>query len=436
MKTTLGLVLAASAAVVVGCGGAASGPWFDGSYEDALAVAATRDSVVMVEFYTDWCTWCRRLESDTFTAPEVRRELEKLVPIRINAEKKGEALAHSFGVDGYPTVIFVDADGVEVDRLVGYLPPERFLEEVRRIRHGDTFAACLTRLKSDPADWSALERAVEGLLERSDPEAAISKVLAYHEAAGEQADPRCRVMLSQARAALQERLYRRAAKLYQQGWDEPLRVPDAAGAPRLQALVADRPALQDTKDSAIRLREARTADGRALFEGLDLGQMPSELLLESGGFAYRSGNYDLAAELFVRWFRTPQERRPPDALNAIAWNLYLMGRELPTALEMAREAYAGNPAPGVADTLGRLLYLSGRTDEAVKVQSAAAAEAEGGFADEYRQAAERMRLGEPLGDVPEFELYPWGSAGRSPAGESSSSLEAGGPSPVRTGSVP
>lgn len=422
MKKLVGVALVVSAVGALGCRGGGGAPWFEGSFAEARAVAEANDTLVMVEFFTDWCSWCRRLESETFADDEVRRELGRLVPMRVNAENGGAELARQYGVDGYPTIVFVDGGGDEVDRIVGYLPPDRFLEELRRIGGGDTFAASMTRLRRDPADWAALQRAVEGLLERSDPETAIAKIEAYHGAAGKQADPSSRIMLGQARAVLQERLYRRAAKLFQQGWDEPLRVPETAAAPRLAALVQDPSVLESREVLARRLREARTADARALFEGIDLAQLPPELLLEAGGFAYRSGNYELAGELLVRWYRHDGARTTPDALNAIAWDLYLMGRELGTALEMAREAYAGDPSPGVADTLGRLLYVTGSTEEALEVQSRAATEAVNGFAEQYRKVVELMRAGEPLRDVPDFELYPWGRGGARRPGEEASAV--------------
>ena len=99
--------------------------WFDGSFQAALTEAAERDTVVMVEFYTDWCNWCRRLESDTLTNPEVRAELAKLVALKLDAEKSGAEMAARYGIDSYPTMIFFDARGNEMERILGYLPPDK-----------------------------------------------------------------------------------------------------------------------------------------------------------------------------------------------------------------------------------------------------------------------------------------------------------------------
>ncbi len=70
----------------------------------------------MAEFYTDWCNWCRRLDSDTFSDPAVRGESTQLVALKLNAEKGGSELAARYGVDSYPTMVFFDSRGNEMER--------------------------------------------------------------------------------------------------------------------------------------------------------------------------------------------------------------------------------------------------------------------------------------------------------------------------------
>ena len=68
---------------------------------------------------------------------------------------------------------------------------------------------------------------------------------------------------------------------------------------------------------------------------------------------------------------------------------------------MARAAYALDSGPSVADTLAQLLYVTGAVDEAIEIEKAAAAEADG-----YAEVVARMEAGEEMVNRPEFESYP------------------------------
>lgn len=380
--------------------------WFDGNLESALAAAETRDTVVMAEFYTDWCNWCRRLNTDTFSNPEVRSELAKLVAIRLNAEEGGAELASRFGVDSYPTMIFFDARGNEMERILGYLPPEKFLRRVQRIRTGDTFLACLRMLEEEPGNVDAIERSVEGLLERSDPEGAISRIEAFHRATdGEQLDL-CRRLMFAARVELHTRVYQRAARLYRQGWDRGFEVPDTDGTASLKRLIAeglmDRPA----DEQAGLLKSARYDDAAALLEIPDLEGVSPDELLEVAEFAFSNGHFDFAAEIYLRWFELEGAAAPADHLNDVAWRLYLSNRELERAATIARQSFAANPDPETADTLARILYARGEVEEAIAFEEHAAETSEGSRGEAFETIAGRMAAGEKIEDQPTFESYP------------------------------
>jgi hypothetical protein len=63
-------------------------------------------------------------------------------------------------------------------------------------------------------------------------------------------------------------------------------------------------------------------------------------------------------------------------------------------------------APETADTLARLLYVSGSIDQAVDLEVRAAKQAGGARGESYLEVARRMEAGEKLGDSPSFSTYP------------------------------
>lgn len=109
-------------------------PW-ERDLPSALARAKGERKLVLVDFYTDWCRWCQRLESTTLVDPQVADALRaNFVPVRLNAETTGKQEAARLGVDSYPTMVFLDASGREVYRITGYLEPREFLKELESLK--------------------------------------------------------------------------------------------------------------------------------------------------------------------------------------------------------------------------------------------------------------------------------------------------------------
>lgn len=112
-------------------------PTWRTDYDAALAEAAQTKKLVMVDFYTDWCTWCKKLDADVYSDPTVRAKLAAgFVAVKLNPEKSPRAaeLVQKFGGRGFPFVAFVDAKGNKVQEIGGYVPRDlflRFLDELK-----------------------------------------------------------------------------------------------------------------------------------------------------------------------------------------------------------------------------------------------------------------------------------------------------------------
>ncbi len=133
--------LAVIVAMAVACGGAASTgsaasaaalPW-ENDLQQALDKASAQQKLVMVDFYAEWCMWCKKLDQTTYADGSVQQALASVVPVKLDAERGGRQAAARYRVNGFPTILFLDASGREVARIPGYLPPEAFLEELRDI---------------------------------------------------------------------------------------------------------------------------------------------------------------------------------------------------------------------------------------------------------------------------------------------------------------
>jgi len=91
---------------------------------------------VLADVYTDWCGWCKRLDRDTFTNPELTRFLsEKFVSVKANAEDggAGQKLAGDYGVNGYPCALVFDPNGKMIGRIVGYKDAQGYETALKEI---------------------------------------------------------------------------------------------------------------------------------------------------------------------------------------------------------------------------------------------------------------------------------------------------------------
>lgn len=103
-------------------------------FKDILALAAKTGKPIMIDFYADWCSWCRKLDEDTYSDPEVGKASAQLINIKMDtATKEGGELARRYRVRGLPTIIFLYSSGEEMGRVIGYRPPEVFLEILKRV---------------------------------------------------------------------------------------------------------------------------------------------------------------------------------------------------------------------------------------------------------------------------------------------------------------
>jgi thiol:disulfide interchange protein DsbD len=88
---------------------------------------------VMLDFYADWCVSCKEMEAFTFSDPNVRAQLDRMLLLQVDVTANTEAdkaLLKRFSLFGPPGIIFFDSEGREIKglRVIGYQGPDRFLK--------------------------------------------------------------------------------------------------------------------------------------------------------------------------------------------------------------------------------------------------------------------------------------------------------------------
>lgn len=105
-----------------------------GSFNEVLQKAKEQNKIVMIDFVTDWCIWCKHLDMRVYNNKEVVEYANAhQINWKTDAEKEGKDLAKKYAVSGYPTLVFIDADGNEIDKIVGFYPAPDFLANIKKI---------------------------------------------------------------------------------------------------------------------------------------------------------------------------------------------------------------------------------------------------------------------------------------------------------------
>ena len=350
--------------------------WFDGSYEDALAQAAVSEQVVFVDFWTEWCGYCKKMDREAFSHDDVLAEMRDVICVSVDAESEhGSVLAKSYGVTGYPTMLFLDSDGGPRDAVIGYVSEEVFLEELRRIKAGtDTVRALEARIADDPADLASRFALLEKLacfnatLELAEQRKTIARLIAeghgFEAASIESRWDLYQRLRAAGLAELAEEQVAAIRRLDPEGKSLPMRrmsfetllksIQSRADLPRLKAFLDE-----ETYDEL-------------LFEGwLRMYSTYARAAKKTRDGDERRANRKHARLAAPTLWRHTPEKHLAEIGNVIAWGYYLDSEDLTAeerewALGVAKIAMdASDEEVFVIDTYACLLFLNGRVEEAL-----------------------------------------------------------------------
>lgn len=109
------------------------------NYTDGVRKASAGNKKILIDVYTDWCGWCKKMEKDTYSDEDIKNYLMRnYILVKLNAESDiketvGQEemtqaeIAKAYRVNGYPTTVFLSADGQPITSVPGYMKADEFM---------------------------------------------------------------------------------------------------------------------------------------------------------------------------------------------------------------------------------------------------------------------------------------------------------------------
>ena len=108
------------------------------NYNTALEKAAKENKAIMIDFYTDWCTICKIMETNVYLDKDIVSNINyNFVPLKINAEYNDEDvkfLTNQYNINAFPTTVFINTNAFIIKKILGYIDTNDLLEEIKNIK--------------------------------------------------------------------------------------------------------------------------------------------------------------------------------------------------------------------------------------------------------------------------------------------------------------
>lgn len=120
--------------------------------EEAQELTEKEPRKIIMDVYTDWCGWCKKMDKTTFADEKVVDYVNKnFYAVKLNAEGKEKInfkgqeftnaeLARALQVSGYPTVVFFDETFSRFQPLSGYRQADEFRKILEAFNESETEA--------------------------------------------------------------------------------------------------------------------------------------------------------------------------------------------------------------------------------------------------------------------------------------------------------
>lgn len=145
--------------------------------KEALGHAQKDGKLVLVHFGAEWCTWCRKMDADTFASDEVGALCAKsFVSVAVDVDKDKDLVA-KYRIERVPTAAVLLPEGDLVEVLDGYVGAAEFKGWLAHAREDFArYREAQEKARKKPDDPEAACRVVDALMRLNQHARAVAAI--------------------------------------------------------------------------------------------------------------------------------------------------------------------------------------------------------------------------------------------------------------------
>ncbi|MFB1012715.1 MAG: thioredoxin family protein [Bacteroidia bacterium] len=96
---------------------------------EAKQSATEAGKPIFVDLSTVWCGYCKKMKRNVYTNAAVAQAMNAgFIPLALDGEKSdGAELVSKLGINGFPTLLILDAQGNVLKKKTGYLDAQQLI---------------------------------------------------------------------------------------------------------------------------------------------------------------------------------------------------------------------------------------------------------------------------------------------------------------------
>ncbi|MCC6277928.1 MAG: thioredoxin family protein [Oligoflexia bacterium] len=144
----------------------------------AVKLANETKKPMLIDFFGIWCPPCNQLDEQVFSSPSFRKIADSFVLLKLDADKEVSwELKSKYKVTGYPTIIFADHKGEELNRIIGARERPEFLKTMAAVLANQAHSEPNLRKRADAGELRAAHDLGKLLLGREEYSEALTYLL-------------------------------------------------------------------------------------------------------------------------------------------------------------------------------------------------------------------------------------------------------------------